>query len=182
MTRQMDNLDQTTQEGQHESSGAPSAACTKSELRSNPRSDFVQEDPRAGTLSRGYHKVLRETAEEWSSDKRRLTRVMDRMDMLESKGAHGEELTEVLQDMHERHSSSVEFKNAREAQLLDTVSQHVVAMKTTMEYSAVVVGRLLEHNERVLEHSAALVKAAMGHGAAVAEKATDSSVVRRSLD
>ena len=182
MPRQMDNWDQATQEGQHESSGAPSAACTKSELRSNPRSDFVQEDPRTETLSRGYHKVLRETAEEWSSDKRRLTRVMDRMDMLASKGAHGEELTEVLQDMHERHSSSVEFKNAREAQLLDTVSQHAVAMKATMECSAAVVGRLLEHNERVLEHSAALVKAAMGHGAAIAEEAMDSSVVKRSLD
>ena len=76
----------------------------------------------------------------------------------------------------------MEFKNAREAQLLDTVSQHAVAMKTTMEYSAAVVGRLLEHNERVLEHSAALVKAAMGHGAAIAEEAMDSSVVKRSLD
>ena len=102
--------------------------------------------------------------------------------MLESNGAHGEELTEVLQDMHERHSSSVESKNAREAQLLDTVSQHAVAMKATMECSAAVVGRLLEHNERVLERSAALVKAAMGHDAAVVGEAMDSSVARRSLD
>ena len=115
-----------------------------------------------------------------------MTRVMDRMDMLESKGAHGEGLTEVLQDMHERHSSSVEFKNARETQLLDTVSQHAVTLRTTMEYSAAVVGqivgRLLEHNERALEHSAALVKAAMGRGTATTEEAMNSSVVKRSLD
>ena len=167
---------------QHEVCSAQDAECTKSELRSNPRSDYVQEDPRAETLSRGYHKVLRETAGEWSSDKRKLTKVMDRLDMLESNGAHEEELTEVLQDMHERHSSSVESKNAREAQLLDTVSQHAVAMKATMECSAAVVGRLLEHNERVLERSAALVKAAMGHDAAVVGEAIGSSVARRSLD
>ena len=55
-----------------------------------------------------------------------------------------------------------------------------------MEYSAAVVGqivgRLLEHNERALEHSAALVKAAMERGTATTAEAMNDSVVKRSLD